>query len=189
MRLTTFKSLSARQGRTARPAFSLIELLVVVGIIAILSGLVMTAFARARRAAERIDCASRLQQIGLAMQSYAMDHHGILPDPAASEMSWERSLLKYMGGGGGGANLFRCAADNELFPSVGSSYDWRDTGLASTTLAGRPMADVNRGRVVLAFEALPGWHAPKKMIAVRLDGSVETMDQEQCLSDLTTPIR
>ena len=48
---------------------------------------------------------------------------------------------------------FVCPADNELAPIVGSSYDWRDTADASTTLAGRVITDCGRPSLIIAFEA------------------------------------
>lgn len=124
--------------------------------------------------------------MGIAFNQYSQDNRGFLPDPVACKTSWERLLARYLGDP---PEFFRCAADDELYPTMGSSYDWRDTGSTDTTLAGRKVTDVNRGFVVLAFEALPGWHKRKKMNAVRLDGSAEAMDQEPCLKDIVTPLR
>ena len=72
---------------------------------------------------------------------------------------------------------------------IGSSYDWRDTGLPETTLAGRLITDSKRGDCVLAFEALPGWHTPGRMNAALLDGSASSMEQAKCMEDLYRPIR
>jgi prepilin-type processing-associated H-X9-DG protein len=62
-----------------RAAFSLVEILVVIGIIAVLIGLLMPAIIRARESAKTVQCASQLRQIGHAFQMYANANGGRLP--------------------------------------------------------------------------------------------------------------
>jgi len=60
-------------------AFSLVELLVVIGIIVLLATILMPALRHARESALRVKCAAQLQQIGQALLHYANDNKGCLP--------------------------------------------------------------------------------------------------------------
>src|SRR5262245_26135388 len=62
-----------------RRAFSLVELLVVIGVVAVLIGLLLPAIAGARQSAQQLLCASNLRQWASAMILYADQHKGWLP--------------------------------------------------------------------------------------------------------------
>jgi prepilin-type N-terminal cleavage/methylation domain-containing protein len=62
-----------------RNAFTLVELLVVIGIIGVLISILLPSLNRARQAANFVDCQSRLRQMGLAVQTYTSNNKGLLP--------------------------------------------------------------------------------------------------------------
>ena len=62
-----------------RRAFTLIEILVVIAIIALLAGLLFPVFARAREEGRKTSCASNMKQLGIAFQQYTQDSRGKYP--------------------------------------------------------------------------------------------------------------
>src|SRR5688572_25035387 len=83
-----FRAPRARSATGKRRAFTLVELLVVIGIIAILIGLVLSAMSGARRAAQRSACLAAQQQIGVAIAAYAAQNKSCIPyGPTARPVS------------------------------------------------------------------------------------------------------
>ena len=64
------------QSRRGRGAFTLVELLVVIGIIALLVSILLPALNKAREDAKRVRCLSNQRQLVMAWQMYASDNKG-----------------------------------------------------------------------------------------------------------------
>jgi prepilin-type N-terminal cleavage/methylation domain-containing protein len=179
----------ARCGRVGAPGalhragFSLLELLISLGIVAVLLGLLLPLINRARVAERSVACLSNLKTLALGLRMYATQHGGRLPDPGDSAIPWEQMIRPQLGT----SRFFECPADVEMFPNLGSSYDWRDTGNPLTTMAGRPLAEA-RSDLVLVFDSLPSWHQPKRINVALIDASAKTMDQGECFADLDSPV-
>ncbi len=92
-----------RRRTAGSAAFTLIEVLVVLAIVAMLVGILLPTLASARTSARSVTCLSQMKQIGAATLLYAQDHQNQLPRSSHSAlahrvMPWGYALCPYLAG-------------------------------------------------------------------------------------------
>lgn len=79
-----------------RRAISLVEVLVVIGIIGVLVGLTLPAIQQSRASASRLGCQNSMKQIGLALHNYHDSHGGLPPRPSPAPAGDPNATLGWM---------------------------------------------------------------------------------------------
>jgi prepilin-type processing-associated H-X9-DG protein/prepilin-type N-terminal cleavage/methylation domain-containing protein len=88
-----------------RRAFTLMELLVVISVIALLLAILMPVLNKSRQGARAVACSARMRQIGLASVMYVQDHDGQFARSSHSAsacgcLRWGPAFMPYLGFGG-----------------------------------------------------------------------------------------
>ncbi len=108
-------------------AFTLMEIMVSIAIIAILGAILFPALAQVRVRAQQSSCASNLRQLSGAALQYAMDYEGLLPltSHSGSAHSWGVTLRPY-----GAVQALRVCPSDPLSgvrrAQGGTSYAWNE---------------------------------------------------------------
>ena len=114
-----------------RGAFTIVEVLVVAAIVLVLVGVAVPVSLHMVSESKSTRCLGKLRNIGMALESYLVDHNNFYPDiemlrvDAEDEgvLTLEMVLADYVEG----PDAFHCPADREQFARSGSSYLWNST--------------------------------------------------------------
>lgn len=115
------------EGRPGGRAFTLVELLVVLAIIALLAAMLLPSLAKGKASAQSIACVSNLHQIGIALHVYVQDNADRLPVCAGYLPSQQPNLppiTTTLFSNQRTNKLFKCPSDNTFFFTELTSYEW-----------------------------------------------------------------
>lgn len=137
----------------ASSAFTLVELVVTVGITAILATLLVDSLASGRSKAKRVKCQGVLHQVYLTTILYAQDNEGLLP-PLPLIFQAESTAPTCPG------------ADSQIRPIERGGYYWSPTAFGPTNLTPHrvqlePRLDAHDPKMWMIFDVIP-WHDSRR---------------------------
>lgn len=133
-----------------RHGFTLVEMLVVLGIVALMAALLFPAFAHVREKGHQTSCASNMRQLGLALSAYAIDYDeqyptSTLTDTSTTNIAWAGQIYPHLTT----ADVFRCPTD----ATTASPLSVVSYGLNANLAAASSLAALSApARTVLLFE-------------------------------------
>ena len=128
------------KNKTSEKAFTLMELLVVISIIALLMAILMPSLNRARQAAKTIHCNTNLKNISTALEIYADEYYNLYPLASGTKNwgsvppGWMEQLYPYHGN----KEIYLCPnkpnskSDYSYFLGTRAAYIYAKNSYAST---------------------------------------------------------
>ena len=163
-------------------AFTLIELLIVVAIVAILTALGVMAIHSARGRSHSVACLNNLRQVALSFQLFVDSNADRFPSD--DQEPWFVQIARQ---GNLPQGIFQCTAAPDDLPI---SYSWRDDLAIGdpARLSGKRVNRAASGPLVLVFDQNEGWHAPGQINAATIAGNAQTFASESFEDNLSLSV-
>lgn len=99
-------------------AFTLVELLVVIGIIAVLAGILLPVLGKAIERSRQVSCANNLRQLGLGAMQYTMENKGWFPYYVPAGSDYASGSLGLLSDYIGVPRAYHCPSDRDPPPKA-----------------------------------------------------------------------